>query len=93
MRPANSRPRGDRVDELRLRRLEADLAHRIFEQQAVFGLLDGVDLGADQLHAVLLQHAGFGEFHREIQAGLAAHGGEQRVGPLAADDLFEVGQR
>ena len=84
---------GDGVDQLRLRRLQADLAHRVLEQQAVFGLLDGVDLGADQLHAVLLEHAGFGQFHREIQAGLAADGGEQRVGPLAADDLFEVGQR
>ncbi len=92
MRPANSRPRGDRVDELRLRRLEADLAHRIFEEQAVFGLLDGVDLGADQLDAVLIQDAGFGEFDREIQPGLAADGGEQRVGPFAADDLFEVGR-
>jgi hypothetical protein len=79
------------VDQLRLRRFEADLAHRVFEQQAVFGLLDGVDLGADQLHAVLVEHAGFGQFHREIQAGLSADGGEQRVGPFAADDLFEIG--
>ena len=81
----------DAVDELRLRRLEADLAHGVLEQQPVFGLLDGVDLGADQLHAVLLQHARLGQLHREVQAGLAAHGREQRVGPLAADDLFEIG--
>ena len=80
----------DGVDELRLRRFEADLAHRVFEQQAVFGLLDGVDLGADQFDAVLVEHAGFGEFDGEIQAGLAADGGEQRVGALAPDDLFEV---
>ena len=39
-------------DELRLRRFEADLPHRVFEEQAVFGLLDGVDFGADQLDAV-----------------------------------------
>ena len=82
---------GDGVDELRLRRLQADLAHRVLEQEAVFGLLDGVDLGADQLHAVLIEHAGFGEFDGEIEAGLAADGGEQRIGALAADDLFEVG--
>ena len=88
-------PAVDAVDELRSRRFEADLAHRVLEQQAVFGLLDGVDLGADQLHAVLVEHAGFGQLHREVQAGLPADGGEQRVGPLAADDLFEVrrGQR
>ena len=79
----------DVVDELRVRRFEADLAHRVFEQQPVFGLLDGVDLGADQLHAVFIEHAGFGQFDREIQAGLAADGGKQRVGPFLADDLFD----
>ena len=95
MRSANSRPPLMLLTSCDSRRLEADLAHGVLEQQAVFGLLDGVDLGADQLHAVLVEHAGFGQFHREVQAGLAAHGGEQRVGPLAADDLFEVrhGQR
>ena len=92
MRAANSSAAFDVGDELRLRRFEADLAHGVFEQQAVFGLLDGVDLGADQLHAVLIEHAGFGQFHGKIQAGLAAHGGEQRIGPLAADDLFEIGR-
>ena len=76
------------VDQLRLRRFQADLAHGVLEQQPVFGLLDGLDLGADQLHAVLFEHAGFGQFHREIQAGLPADGGEQRVGTFAADDLF-----
>ena len=90
---ANSQPAFDVVDQLRLRRVEADLAHRIFEQQAVFGLLDGVDLGADQLDAVLVEHAGFGQFDREIQAGLPADGREQRVGPLLADDLFERTRR
>ena len=83
MRSANSRPAFDAVDELRLRRLEADLAHRVLEQQPVFGLLDGVDLGADQLHAVLVEHAGFGQLDGKIQAGLPADGREQRVRPLA----------
>ena len=69
----------DVVHQLRLRRLEADLAHRILEQQAVFGLLDGFDLGADQLDAVLVEHAGFGQIDREIETGLAADGGEQRI--------------
>ena len=91
MRPANSSPAVDGVDELRLRRLEADLAHRVLEEQAVFGLLDGVDFGADQFDAVLIEHAGFGEFDGEIEAGLAADGGEQGVGAFAADDFFEVG--
>ena len=68
--------------------VEADLPHRVFEQQPVFGFLDGIDLRADQLHAVLIEHAGFGQRDGKIQAGLAADGGEQRVGALAADHFF-----
>ena len=38
---------GDGGDELRQWRLEADLAHRVLEEEAVFGLLDGIDFGTD----------------------------------------------
>ncbi len=54
----------DGVDQLRLRSGEADLAHRILEEETIFRLLDGVDLGADQLHTVFIEHTGFGEFDR-----------------------------
>ena len=54
----------DVVDQLRLRRVQADLAHGILEQQAIFGLFDGLDLGADQLDIVFIEHAGFGQIHR-----------------------------
>ena len=37
--------------------------------------------------AVALEHAAFGERHRQVQAGLAAERRQQRVGPLALDDL------
>ena len=37
--------------------LEADLVHRGLEQLAVLGLADRVDVGADQLDAVLLEDA------------------------------------
>ena len=77
-------------DELGVRGFEADPAHGVFEQQAVFGFFDGVDFGADQLDAVLIEHAGFGEFDGEVEAGLAADGREQRVGALDADDLLDV---
>ena len=76
------------LTSLRLRHFEADLAHRVLEQQPVFGLLDGIDFGADEFDAVFFEHARFGEFDREIQPGLAADRGEQRVGTLLADDLF-----
>ena len=73
------------VDELRLRHVEADFAHRIFEQEAIFRFLDGVDLGADQFDAVLVEHARLSELNREVEAGLAADGGEQRIRTLLAD--------
>ena len=39
------------------RHLDADLLHRVAEQQAILGHLDRVDLRADQLDAVRLEHA------------------------------------
>ena len=45
------------VHQLRLRRIQADLAHRIFEQQTIFGFIDGFDLGADQLDAIFVEHS------------------------------------
>ncbi len=78
-------------DELRGGRFEADLAHRVFEEQPVFGLLDGVDFGADQFDAVAIEDAGFGQFDRKVQGGLSADRGEQGIGAFFGDDLFEVG--
>ena len=62
-----------RVHQLRLRHVQPDFAHGVLEQQPVFGLLDRVDLRADQFHSVPVEDARLGERHREIQAGLAAH--------------------
>ncbi len=76
------------VAELRLRRIEADLAHRVFEEQAIFSLLDGVDLGTDQLYSVALQHSRLRQRDGKIQPGLASDGREQCVRTLAADHFF-----
>ena len=46
-----------RLDLMRARRLEPDLPHRVAEQLAVFGLVDGVRGRADHLDVVLLEHA------------------------------------
>src|SRR5581483_2610419 len=81
----------DVVDQLRLGRFQADLAHRVLEEQAVFSLFDGFDLGADQFHAVFIQDTGFGEVYRQVQTGLTADGGEQRVGTLATNHFFGEG--
>ena len=73
------------VDQRRFRHIEADGGHRIFEQQAVFGLLDGAELRADQLHVVLFEHAAIGQLDCKVQRGLSADRGQQRedaAGPL-----------
>src|SRR5690606_17381286 len=77
------------VRDARLRRLQADAAHGLLELLAVFGLLDGFGVGADQLDTVLLEHAMLGQVERAVERGLPAHGGQQRVGALALDDLLD----
>ena len=63
---------------MRARRREADLLHRLAEQLAVFGLVDGFGGGADHLDAVLVQHTHAAQRQRGVQRGLPAHGGQQR---------------
>ena len=77
----------DRSREAAGGRLDADLFHRVAEQQAIFAKLDGVDVRADQLDAVLVEHAGVVQRDGEIQRGLSADGGQNRVGALLFDDL------
>ncbi len=84
------------VDQRGFRHVEADLLHRVFEEQTVFGFLDGFDVGADQLHVVFLEHAAVGKFDGEVERGLSADGGqngESRAGrhlALDANDLFQI---
>ena len=73
---------GDGARQAGGRHRQSGCNHRVFELEPILGQLDGGGLGADQPHAVLLQHAGMGEIHRQVQAGLPADGGEQGVGPL-----------
>ena len=62
----------------------------LLELLAVLAALDRLDGGADQLDAVLLEDAGLVEGHRAVERGLAAEGGQQRVGALLGDDLLDV---
>src|SRR5437870_10773608 len=50
----------DVIHELRLRQVETDLAHRIFEPQALFRSLDGSVFRAYQFDSVFIEHAFFG---------------------------------
>ncbi|MCY1522162.1 hypothetical protein D9M68_570070 [compost metagenome] len=77
------------VGNARLGRFQADVGHGLLELLAVFGLFDGVLVGADQFHVVLRQHAVVRQVQRAVQRGLAAHGGQQRIGLFTLDDLFD----
>src|SRR5579875_3653736 len=50
---------------------------------------DRVDVRADELDVVLVQHALVVQRHRGVQRGLAAEGGQHRVGALDGDDLLQ----
>ena len=75
------------VGDIGGRDFEADFDHRGFEEIAILGLLDRVQLRADQLDVVLLQHARFRQRDREVERGLSADGRQNRVGALLLDDL------
>ena len=55
------------------RRLETDLAHRIAEQFAVLGHIDGLARGADHLDAEPFEHALADEIKRGVERRLPAH--------------------
>ena len=74
-----------RLDLMRARRGEPDLRHRLAEQLAVFGLVDGVGGGADHGHVEFFQHAHLAQRQRGVERGLPAHGRQQRE--AAGDDV------
>ena len=91
MRSAKASPSSTLLTSCDCGSFQADLPHRVLEEQPVLGLLDGFDFGADQLDAVLVEHAGFGQLHGKIEAGLAADGGEQSIRTFAANHFFGEG--
>ena len=77
----------DRVANARAGRVDAKIFHRLLKDFAVFSALDRVQVDADNLHAVLVKNAGLVQFHRHVQAGLAAKVRKQRVRPFLFDNL------
>ena len=71
------------------RHLDADLAHGIAEQQAIFGDLDGLDRRANELDVVLVEDAALVQGNREIERRLAAHRRQHRVRLLLGDDRLD----
>ena len=79
----------ERAGDAALRHLDADLAHRVAEQQAVLGHLDRVDLRANQLDVVLLEDAALVQRDRQVERRLSADGRQHGIGLLLDDDGFD----
>jgi len=72
-----------------LRHLEADLLHRLLEQEAVLAEAQGVDPRSQHLDAVARQGAALLEGDGEVDPGLAADGRQQGVGAFLLEDLLD----
>ena len=71
------------------RHLDAEAVHGLLEGDAVLAALDGVDVDADDLDPVALKDPGAIQFGGEVEARLAAEVGEDGIGALGGDDLFQ----
>ena len=69
----------------RARDLQADLGHGLVKELAVLAALDGGQVAADHLDAVLVERAVLCQFDGGVQTGLAAQRGQQRVRALFLD--------
>ena len=67
----------------------AGLVNDLLEQFTVLATVDGFQGGTDQFDVVLLQDAGLAQRHGGVECGLAAQGGQKRVGAFLGDDLLE----
>ena len=67
----------------RARNRETSRLHGLTEELTVLGAPDRVDVGADQLDAAV------GERHRQVERGLPAERGQDRVGALPGDHLAD----
>ena len=66
-----------------------DALQEVAEQPAILGQADRLHRGAEQAHAVAVQHARVVQLDGQVEAGLAAQGGQQPVRALALDDALD----
>ena len=79
-----------RIGHFTARHFDAELIHGLFELNTVFTPFDRVDLNADDFDAVFVEYALFVKFGAEIEAGLAAEIGKERIRSFFGDDLFHA---
>ena len=77
------------ADDLALRGRQTDLAHGLFEEEAIFGHFHSPGFRADHLHFVFVENAALRKFHGNVQGRLAPNGRQQRVRPFPFDNRFD----
>ena len=80
-----------RVANAGARGVDAELLHGFLEDFTVFAAFDSVEVHTDDLHAVLVQHAGLAQGRGEVQASLAAQVREEGLRAFLFDNLGEAG--
>ena len=76
-----------------LRHGEPNPLHGLAKELAIFRHGDGAGVGANQLDAVLLEHATLRQLHRDVERGLPAHRRQQRVRFFLGDDELDILRR
>ena len=79
----------DGVRIARARRFDAQLVHALVEEPSVLAATYGGEVAPYHLDAVTLERTGFGKLDGDVQRRLTPERGEQRIGPLAFDDLLD----
>ena len=80
-----------RVANARARSIDTELLHGFLEDFTVFAAFNSVEIHTDDLHAVLVQHAGLAQSRGEVQASLTAQVREEGLRAFLFDNLGEAG--
>ena len=80
---------GHAVGIARARDLQADLGHGLVKELAILTALDGGQVAADHLDAVLVERTVLCQLDGGVQTGLAAQRGQQRVRVLFLDHALD----
>ena len=69
--------------------LDTQLVHALVEEPAILAAAYGGKVAPYHFDAVALERAGLGKLDGDVQRCLAAERGEQRIGLLTIEDLFD----
>ncbi len=79
----------ERLHDFAFRYPVAELIHEVTELLPILGLFDGRQFRPEQFDAAIFKHAAAVEFHRQVEAGLAAKCGQEGVRAFLTDNPFD----